>query len=59
MQISCHQISKLQGNQCITTTIRTQPCSKCGTILQTFFSDKISGVEKNDGGIVIIGQSMN
>jgi hypothetical protein len=25
----------------ITTTIRIQPCSKCGSFLQVFFGDKI------------------
>jgi hypothetical protein len=43
----------------MTTTIRIPPCSNCGTILLTFFSDKTSGLEKNGGGIIIFGQSMN
>jgi hypothetical protein len=43
----------------MTTTIRIPPYSKCGIILQTFFSDKTKGLEKNGGGITIFGQSMN
>jgi hypothetical protein len=43
----------------ITTTIRIQPCSKCSTIWQTFFSDKTLGLEKNGGGIIIFGQNIN
>jgi hypothetical protein len=43
----------------MTTTIRIPPYSKCGTILLTFFTDKNLGLEKNGGGIIIFGQSMN
>ena len=42
----------------MTTTIRIQPYSKCGTILLTFFNNKTLGLEKNGGGIIIFGQSM-
>jgi hypothetical protein len=43
----------------MSTTIRILPYSKCGIILLTFFNDKIYGLEKNGGGIIIFGQSMN
>jgi hypothetical protein len=43
----------------MTTTIMIMSCSKCGTILQTFFSDKTLGLEKNGGGTIIFRQNMN
>jgi hypothetical protein len=43
----------------MTTTIRMPPYSKCVTILQTFFSDKTYGLEKNGCAIIIFRQSMN
>jgi hypothetical protein len=43
----------------MTPTIRIPLYSKCGTILQTFFSDRTLSLEKNGCGIIIFRQNMN
>jgi hypothetical protein len=65
-QKRAHAFQRSHGNLLLhkvtspmTTTIRILPCSKCGTILIIFFSDITYGLEKNGGGIIIFGLSMN